>query len=146
MIYYHIVNYQQTLGVRGLNQMLQIGQCAKMRSHTIKVASGIAVVIAIAILYHRRDPDRSCSQRLDVIQFLFDSLEVAAVYALAGRRVVIPVGIIIRHVAIEKAIGDDLVNTLPLPEILRIRASNECDEQAASACTTAENSHRGDSG
>src|SRR5438105_3638978 len=104
--------------MRRLDQALQIRECAEMRSHAHEIAPCIAVVVAVSILYHRGNPDRGRTECLDVIELLFNALEIAPMHSLAGGSIVVSVGIIIGHVAIEKPISDDLINVLPLPQIL----------------------------
>ena len=111
-----VIDDQQTPRVRRRGKMLQIREAAPMRVHLVKIAARIAVELPAAIEHHRRNPDRRRSQRLDVIQFLLNSLEITPVHRSGAAGVVIPVGVVVRRIAIKKAVGDDLVNALGLPE------------------------------
>ena len=106
-----------------------------MRVHLVKIPPGVAVKLAVRVQHHRRNPDGRRAERLDVIQFLLDALEIAAVNgraAVAGR-FIIAVGVVVRRVAVVKAVGDDLVNALRLPEGvaggLRGDGKQECQQR-----------------
>jgi len=73
----------------------------------------------VAVQHDGRDPDRGRTERLDVVQFLLDTLEIAAVNRTAVGRVVIALGTVVGNVPVEKAVGHDLINTLRLPEFVR---------------------------
>jgi hypothetical protein len=77
------------------------------------------------------DPDRRRAKRFDIIQFLFDALEIAAVNGTAVGRVVIAIGIVVGGVPVEKAVGHDLINTLRLPEFVgRILGDSNCPQRS----------------
>jgi hypothetical protein len=65
--------------------------------------------LAVRVQHDRRNPNGRRAERLDVIQFLLSAEKVAAVNTAAAAGVEIPVGIVVRRVAVEKAVGDDLV-------------------------------------
>src|ERR1700731_1344988 len=105
--------------------MFQVRQCAKMRGDVVKITAGVAVIIAIAIYHHRGNPNRSRAQRSYVIQLLLDSFEIAAVDGLGGAAVVISLSVIIGNIAVEKAVGENLVNILVLPRLLCLHRSDK---------------------
>ena len=118
MIDDYVLNDEQTSGVRGVHHGLQIGKRAPMRIHREKIAAGIAVILAIAILHDGGNPDGCRAESFDVIQLLLDALEVAAVDTGATVRVERAGGIVIRRIAVLKTVGENLVDVLLLPETI----------------------------
>ena len=110
-----VLNDENSSGVRGVDHHLQIRERAPVRVHGIKITAGIAVVFAAAIFHDGRNPDGGEAKRLDVIQLLFDAPEVATVNARAAAGVVGTGGVVVRAVAVEKAVGKNLVDALRLP-------------------------------
>ena len=96
-----------------------------MRVDIVKIPTGVTVIVAIPVQYHRRNPDRSGTERFDVVQLLLNALEVAPVDTLTGGSVVIPVRVIIGNISIEEPIGHDLVDALALPKVLGTRRPKE---------------------
>ena len=101
-----------------------------MRRHRVKIPARVAVIFAVRVQDDRRNPDRRRAQRLDVIEFLFRALEVAAVDARAAARVEVGVGVVVRRVAVEETVGEDLVDALGLPVGRGLRAcTRNCKRQ-----------------
>ena len=113
-----IVNDEQAALVRRMDHLLQIRQAAPVRIHLVKIKPRITVKLPPGIQHNGRNPDGRRPERLDVIQFLFDALEIAAVNrsARVPGRIEIAIRVIVRWIAVIKAVRDDLVNALRLPE------------------------------
>ena len=119
MVYDDIVNDEDAAGVRRRDHVLQVGQAAPMRRDAVEVPRRIAVKLAVAIEHNGRNPYRRCAQGLDVIQLLLDAFEIPAVDASAAAGAVIAFGVVVGGVAVEEAVGNDLVDALRLPEGIR---------------------------
>ena len=111
-----IVDNQQPTPVGSLNHVLQVPERAPMRVHGVKIASGIAMKLALGVQDYRGNPNGSRPERLDVVQFLLEALEIAAMHGPCAAGVVVTVGVVIGRVTVEKAVGYDLVDVLGLPE------------------------------
>ena len=80
------------------------------------------VVVPRSILHHRRDPNRRETQRLDIIEFLYQTFKITAPSRVSGILiVVIPTLRVIRRVSIVKTRGDDKIDLL----VTKIRARRE---------------------
>jgi hypothetical protein len=90
-----------------------------MRVDFVKVASRVSMEFAPGIEHDRRDPNGGRSQRLDIVQLLFNPFEIASMNRGSPMTVwiVIAIGIVIRRVSVEEAVGNDLIDALSLPEI-----------------------------
>ncbi len=72
--------------------------------------------LALGIEHNGGNPNGGCTEGLDIIQFLFNALEITAVDSgwVAGS--VRAFGIIVVGISVVKAVGDELVDALGLPE------------------------------
>ena len=119
VVYHHVIDDEQAALLRLANQPLQILEGTETRVDIVKIGRGIAVIIkvAIGILQHRREPDRRGAQRFDVVELALDADPVAAMRLVAHRRICPAVEVIVGRVAVEKPVGDDLVDVLVAPKI-----------------------------
>ena len=131
VIDHDILDDEQTPGVCGVHHDLQVGKRAPMRINRIKICAGVTVIFAAAVFDDGRNPDRRRAERPDVIQLLLDATEVAAVDARAAGGVVGAGGIVVGSVAIEEAVGENLVDALRLPETVGTRLGQQRRSLAA---------------
>ena len=118
VIYYDVINDQDASCVGRPHKVLQVRHRAPMRVHLVKITRIVAVKLAAHVQHHGRNPNCRGAERFDVIQFLLDALEVAAVNRCAAVTggIVIAIDIVIGRVAVIKTVGQQLVDALLLPE------------------------------
>lgn len=76
-----------------------------------KIESMVAVIIVTGgVFHHRGDPDRSESQRFDVIEFFDESLEVSAPCRIGRGILAVPAIDVVGRIAVVKAGGDRKVD------------------------------------
>ena len=90
VVYHNVENHLHAAGMCRIYQVLELHVVALQAAVHLAHVHGMVAMIVIArgILHHRSNPYRSKPQRLDVVEFLYQSLEVAT-----------PLGVLIGDIA-----------------------------------------------
>lgn len=75
MIRHNVDHHEHVSIMRCLDHALQLVVCSKEWVHFLPVLGGIAMVVAIHVLWDWRDPDRIEAQLLNVVKMVLDSLK-----------------------------------------------------------------------
>jgi hypothetical protein len=121
VVRHDIPDHQQPPPVSLPHQCFQLLHRAERRLHLVKIRRRIRVVLPPAIQQNRRNPHRRRPQRPDVIQLRRDPRKIPAMRPPRPRRRKPPARIVVRRVAIGKAVGEQLINTLLPPKRRRLR-------------------------
>src|SRR5262245_1673531 len=118
MVDHDVIDDENATRVRSLDHVLQIRKRSPMRRDIVEVTPRVTVKLAALVDYHRRNPNRRCSESFDVVEFLFNAFEIPAVdgHTAAAAGIIVALGVVIRRITIEKAIRDNLINALRLPK------------------------------
>src|SRR5262245_12050382 len=79
MIGHHVEHDIKALRMSRIDQLHEFAHAAEVAVYAIEIVGPVAVVgVHMTLHLHRRDPDRSESHPLDIVQFVNHALEIAA--------------------------------------------------------------------